>query len=74
MNFDFEDVDEYGKNPFNNGNRLTAADLLDFLEDLESDDVDLSQVVLVFQEGHRMTEIGDIVDDSDENGIIVLKK
>ncbi len=74
MNFDFEDVDEYGKNPFNNGNRLTAADLLDFLEDLESDDVDLSQVVLVFQEGHRMTEIGDIVDDTDENGIIVLKK
>jgi len=74
MNFEFEDRDEYGKNPFSNGNKLTAADLLDFLEDLESDDVDLSQVFIVFQEGHRMTEIGDIIDDTNENDIIVLKK
>ena len=48
--------------------------LLNFLEDLESEDVDLSKVNIVFQEGHRMTEIRDVLDDIDYNGIIVLKK
>jgi hypothetical protein len=73
MNFNFEDKDEYGKNPFKGGNFLTAEDLLNFLEDLESEDVDLSEISIVFQDGHRFTEIRDILDDVDNN-VIVLKK
>jgi hypothetical protein len=74
MSFDFENPDEYGKNLFGGKDVLTAEDLLIFLEDLESMDVDLSEIVVVFQEGHRFTEIRDVIDDIDDNGIIVLKK
>jgi len=73
MDFNFDDKDEYGKNPFKNRDFLTAEDLLNFLEDLESDDVDLSQIAVVFEDGHRTTEIRDVFDDIEYN-VIVLKK
>ncbi len=73
MDFNFDDKDEYGKNPFKNIDFLTAEDLLNFLEDLESDDVDLSQIAVVFEDGHRTTEIRDVFDDIEYN-VIVLKK
>jgi hypothetical protein len=73
MNFNFEDKDEYGKNPFKEGNFLTAEDLLNFLEDLESEDVDLSEISIVFQDGHRFTEIRDILDDVDNNAIVLKR-
>jgi hypothetical protein len=74
MNLNFKDNDEYGKNLFVGKGGLNAEDLLNFLEDLESEDIDLSQISIVFQEGHRFTEIRDVIDDINDNGIIVLKK
>lgn len=73
MNFNFEDRDEYGKNPFRYDDMLTAEDLLNFLEDLESEDVDLSKISIVFQDGHRYTEVSEVIDDIDNN-LIILKK
>jgi hypothetical protein len=74
MDINFEDEDEYGKNLFKGKNILTAEELLTFLEDLESDDVDLSEIAIVFQDGHRFTEIRDMIDNIDDNNAIVLKK
>jgi len=74
MDFNIGNRDEYGKNLFGGKDFLTAEDLLNFLEDLESEDIDLSSVNIVFQEGHRMTEIRDVFDDIEFNNIIVLKK
>lgn len=73
MNFNFEDRDEYGKNPFRYNDMLTAEDLLNFLEDLESEDVDLSKISIVFQDGHRHAEVSEVIDDIDNN-LIILKK
>jgi hypothetical protein len=71
MEFKYED--EFGDDNFNYKGDFTAQDLLEFLEELEFDDVDLSKIVVAVQDGHRLNEIRKVVDEA-ESGVIILIK
>jgi hypothetical protein len=66
-------TDEFGDDNFNHKGDLTAQDLLDFLEDLEFDGVELSEISIAVQDGHRLNEIRKVIDETDNN-VIILKK
>jgi UDP-3-O-acyl-N-acetylglucosamine deacetylase len=66
-------TDEFGEDNFNYKGDFTAQDLLDFLEDLEFDGVDLSEILIAVQDGHRLNEIRNVIDETDNN-VIILKK
>jgi hypothetical protein len=70
---DFNYSDEFGDDNFNHKGDFTAQDLLDFLEDLEFDGVELSEIAIAIQDGHRLNEIRRAVDETD-NGVIILIK
>jgi len=71
MEFNYED--EFGDDNFNHKGDFTAQDLLEFLEDLEFDGIDLSEISVAVQDGHRLNEIRKVVDEAD-NGVIILIK
>jgi hypothetical protein len=70
---DFNYNDEFGDDNFNHKGDFTAQNLLDFLEDLEFDGVELSEISIAIQDGHRLNEIRRAVDETD-NGVIILIK
>jgi hypothetical protein len=70
---DFKYEDEFGDDNFNHKGNFTAQDLLDFLEDLEFDGVELSEIAVAVQDGHRLNEIRKVVDEADSGVIILIK-
>jgi hypothetical protein len=70
---DFNYSDEFGDDNFNHKGDFTAQDLLDFLEDLEFDGIELSEISIAVQDGHRLNEIRKVIDEADKGVIILIK-
>jgi hypothetical protein len=70
---DFNYSDEFGDDNFNHKGNFTAQDLLDFLEDLEFDGVELSEISIAIQDGHRLNEVRKVIDETDSGVIILIK-